>query len=153
MKIKVTIEIISLLLVFLFVYAATNKLMDINTFRAQLGQSPLLTAFAHWVVWFIPAIEFLISILLLTKRFRLIGLYVSFTLMVSFTAYIIAILGFSEFVPCSCGGILEKLGWTEHLIFNCVFVILSAIGICLQTHFSADEFERINSGMATSSKL
>lgn len=49
-----------------------------------------------------------------------------------FTAYIVIILHFSYFVPCSCGGILEKLGWTEHLIFNVVFVLLAIVAILLQ---------------------
>lgn len=44
-----------------------------------------------------------------------------------FTAYIIVILNYSSFVPCSCGGILEEMGWKEHLIFNIAFTILAAI--------------------------
>jgi hypothetical protein len=52
--------------------------------------------------------------------------------MVMFTAYIVAILNFSNYVPCSCGGVLEKLGWREHLIFNSAFVVLGLIGIVLQ---------------------
>src|SRR5690606_10893575 len=49
--------------------------------------------------------------------------------MVAFTVYIYLILNYSDFVPCSCGGILEKLGWTEHLIFNAAAVLLSIVGI------------------------
>src|SRR5690606_7657944 len=50
---------------------------------------------------------------------------------VMFTAYIVIILNFTEFIPCSCGGVLEDLGWTEHLIFNIVFILLAAVGILL----------------------
>jgi hypothetical protein len=46
-----------------------------------------------------------------------------------FTTYIIIITRFSPYVPCSCGGVLQKLGWTEHLVFNIVFVVLAATGI------------------------
>lgn len=49
--------------------------------------------------------------------------------MVMFTTYIVIILHFTAFTPCSCGGALEKMGWTEHLIFNIVFVGLALIGI------------------------
>jgi hypothetical protein len=125
------IEIVSLLLIILFTYAATNKLMDIDTFRIQLSQSPLLTPLASFISWFIPSLELAIAALLLTQRFRLVGLYAGYGLMVAFTAYIVAILGFSDFVPCSCGGILEKLGWTEHLVFNLVFVALPVSAIVL----------------------
>lgn len=134
------IKIISYLLIFLFVYAATNKLIDIETFKVQLGQSPLLTPFAEWVSWLVPGFELLISVLLLTERFRLIGLYAGYSLMVAFTAYVVAILGFSDFVPCSCGGILEKLGWKEHLVFNIGFVILAGSAVILDSRTNTNAY-------------
>ncbi len=128
------VETISLLFVLLFVYAAVSKLLDFENFRVQLGQSPLLTAFAHWVAWAVPGLEIGIAIMLCTPRLRLWGLYAAFSLMVMFTAYIIAILQFSEKIPCSCGGVLESMGWTEHLIFNVVFILLGFTGVALYTH-------------------
>jgi uncharacterized membrane protein YphA (DoxX/SURF4 family) len=122
------VEIICVLFVFLFVYAAVNKLLDVQKFTAQIGQSPLLTSFG-WIAWFIPLIEIIISIALCFRLTRVIALYASFSLMTIFSAYIVSILNFSYYVPCSCGGILEMLGWKEHLIFNLVFVLLAAFGI------------------------
>ncbi|MDR6919500.1 hypothetical protein J2Y40_000330 [Chryseobacterium sp. 2987] len=52
--------------------------------------------------------------------------------MSAFTIYIYIILNYSDFVPCSCGGILEKLGWWEHLLFNIVIVILVFSAIVYQ---------------------
>jgi hypothetical protein len=46
-----------------------------------------------------------------------------------FTTYIVIILNFSENIPCSCGGILENMTWGQHLVFNCIFIIIGAIGI------------------------
>jgi len=126
-----TIEIISAAFVILFVYAALTKLLDYDKSRLQLGQSPVLTQFAGIVVWLVPVVELLIALLLSTIRFRLLGLYASFTLMVMFTAYIVVITRFSDYVPCSCGGVLEKLTWNQHLVFNIVFVVLGAISILL----------------------
>ena len=125
------IEIVNALLVVLFIYAAVTKLIDYNKFRLQIGQSPVLTAFAGTIVWLVPAIEVVIAMLLMTKRFRLAGLYTSFSLMVMFTAYIVVITRFSEYVPCSCGGVLEKLNWNEHLVFNICVVALIAIAILI----------------------
>ncbi|MGC1244316.1 MAG: MauE/DoxX family redox-associated membrane protein [Chryseosolibacter sp.] len=51
--------------------------------------------------------------------------------MFAFTGYIAFILTFSPYVPCSCGGILSSMGWTEHLIFNVVFTALAVAGIFL----------------------
>ena len=127
----ITIEIICLLYIVLFVYAAASKLLDFENFQVQLGQSPLLSAFAGWVSWGVPIIELMISLLLIFRRYRLVGLYAAFGIMVMFTSYIVIILNFSSFVPCSCGGILEKLGWTEHLFFNVIFIALAFIGILL----------------------
>jgi uncharacterized membrane protein YphA (DoxX/SURF4 family) len=128
---KIAVEIIAFLFIFLFVYAAASKLLDIEKFRVQLGQSPLLTVFAGWVAWVIPTLEILIAVLLLLPTYRFIAFFAALTLMVMFTSYIVVILNFGSYIPCSCGGILEKLGWTQHLIFNCVFILLALAGILI----------------------
>lgn len=125
------IEIICLLYILLFVYAAVSKLLDFENFQVQLGQSPLLSAFAGWVSWGVPIVELIIALFLLVPRFRLVGLFAAFSLMVMFTTYIIIILNYSSSIPCSCGGILENLDWTEHLVFNILFVLLAFTGIML----------------------
>lgn len=133
MKKRIVVEVICFLFIVLFVYAAINKLADVQKFQVQLGQSPLLSPFASWIAWVVPIVEIGVCILLSFSRWRLYGLYAAFGLMAMFSAYIIAITQFSDYVPCSCGGILEKLGWTEHLIFNIVFVLLGILGIVLYT--------------------
>lgn len=127
------IYIIALLHILLFTYAAASKILDFQNFKIQLGQSPLLSAFAGLVSIAVPVVEFILVLLLMFSKSRLVGLYGSFLLMTMFSAYIIIILNFSSFTPCSCGGILEKMTWTEHLIFNIVFVLLSAIAIILNS--------------------
>ena len=133
MKRNTIIEIIAFLYIFLFMYAAVSKLVDYEKFRVQLGQSPLLTAFAGWVAWIVPAIEIIISVMLAVPRFRMTGFYASFSLMVMFTAYIIAILQFSDYIPCSCGGILQNMSWNQHMLFNIGFILLALVGIVLDT--------------------
>lgn len=135
---KIAVEIISFLFIVLFVYAALTKLADYKKFVVQVGQSPLLTDIASFVAWFIPAIEITIAVLLSFSRTRTAGMYGSFSLMVMFTAYIIAILNFSEHIPCSCGGVLETLGWTEHLVFNVVCIGLALTGIIFTTRKEVD---------------
>lgn len=128
---KIILEIICLLYLLLFVYAALSKLLDFENFKIQLGQSPLLSAFAEAVAFGVPLLELLIAVSLLLPKYRLIGLFSSFSLMIMFTAYIYIILNFSQFIPCSCGGILEKMTWGQHLVFNILFVLLAGIGIVL----------------------
>ena len=131
MKRQVIVEIISFLFIILFVYAALNKLLDVEKFRVQIGQSPLLTSIAPLVAWFIPIVEIAVALMLAFPKSRLLGLYASFSLMLMFTIYIVAILNFSDHIPCSCGGVLEKMGWREHLIFNIGFVLLGLLGILM----------------------
>ncbi|NDV43097.1 MauE/DoxX family redox-associated membrane protein [Flagellimonas sediminis] len=125
------VETISLLFIVLFIYAATSKLWDFGQFKVQLGQSPILTAYADWLAWLVPLTEYVLAILLLWKPQRLSALYAAFGLMVMFTTYIILVLNFSDYIPCSCGGVLEDLGWTEHIVFNLIFIALAFIGIIL----------------------
>lgn len=131
MKQKIAIEIISFLFIILFVYAAVNTLMNLDKFLVQIGQSPLLAGIAGLVKWFIPICEILISAALAIAKFRAIGLAAAFGLMVMFTAYIISILRLVEQIPCACGGMLQRLGWAEHLIFNVFFILLAVAGIVL----------------------
>jgi uncharacterized membrane protein YphA (DoxX/SURF4 family) len=138
MKRKIAIEIISFLFIFLFSYAGFSKLLDYQKFSVQIGQSPLLTGFAGFIPWLVIGSEIGVSLMLMIPRLRLIAFFISFSLMVMFTSYIIAILNFSSYVPCSCGGVLEKLGWSEHLIFNGVFVLLGFAGILLHTQEEKD---------------
>ena len=122
MKRTMLVEVICSLFILLFVYAAMSKVLDYQKFRVQLGQSPLLTAFAGLVAWVIPAIEIIIACMLAIPRTRLAGLFAAFSLMTMFTAYIIAITRFSDYVPCSCGGVLQNMSWNQHLVFNILFV-------------------------------
>lgn len=131
MNSKRVVEIISYLLILLFVYAAVSKLLSFERFILQIGQSPILFPYATVLALVVPSIELLVSILLATDRFRLLGLYASFTVMLVFTFYIAAILQFSQHIPCSCGGVLEFLGWKAHLVFNAAFVLLSVTAILL----------------------
>jgi len=123
------VDVICALLILLFMYAALSKLIDYEKFRVQLSQSPMLTLYASWVAIVVPAVEILLSLLLSINRLRLIALYGSFALMVMFSAYIIAITQFSEVVPCSCGGILQNMTWSQHLFFNIIFVLLTFTAI------------------------
>ncbi|PWJ96016.1 methylamine utilization protein MauE [Flavobacterium araucananum] len=125
------LDIICLVFALLFMYAAASKLFDFENFKIQLGQSPLLSAFANWISITVPVLELIIAVVLFIRNYRLIGLCAAYMLMIMFTVYIYIILNFSAFVPCSCGGILEKMTWREHLIFNICFVLLAIIGIIL----------------------
>lgn len=128
---RISVETVCLLYVLLFVYAAVGKLLDYENFRVQLGQSPLISSFAGWLSWTLPLSELLTALLLLIHETRIYGLYLSYFLRVLFTTYIFIILNYSASIPCSCGGVLEQMGWQEHLWFNVFFIVLAVVGIIL----------------------
>jgi uncharacterized membrane protein YphA (DoxX/SURF4 family) len=129
---KTLIDIFSALLIFLFIYTSISKLLEYDTFQRQLGQSPFITLYAPVVAWALPVGEIIIAGMLLYGRTRLAGFYLSFFLLSLFTFYLSAMLTFSYFIPCSCGGVLQHLSWNAHIVFNIVFVLLSATGVLLQ---------------------
>ncbi|KKO89439.1 TerC family integral membrane protein [Sphingobacterium sp. Ag1] len=126
---KYFVTTVCLLVAFLFVYAAMSKILDFENFRVQLAQSPLLSAYAQFISFAVVIVELTLAFYLCLAHFQKLALYCSLGLMSAFTIYIFLILNYSDFVPCSCGGILEKLGWREHLIFNIGVVLLISAAI------------------------
>lgn len=130
-KSNVALMIIYTLIIALFVYASTAKLFDYYNFQFGLSESPFIAPFANMLTWAVPASELLIAGMLVIPALRLAGLCATFLLMSLFTVYISAMLLSGSDIPCSCGGILEDMSWSAHIIFNSVFVVLAACGIYL----------------------
>jgi len=144
MKRKIIVDVITVLLIILWCYAAVSKFADYQTFKLQLGKSPLLTRFASTIAIGVPIVELLIAIALTITRYRTLGLYSSLFLLTLFIAYIVAILNFSYYIPCSCGGLLSALSWKEHIVFNASFSGATIFAIILnsrhQDSISANRF-------------
>lgn len=132
MKRPLIIELISFLITLLFVYTAFSKLLDFPRFKLQMKGQTLPSGVAIGLVWTLPAVEIIVSGLLLFKSTRYFGFILSFILMTLFTGYVgLVISGYYHRVPCSCGGVLKAMGWTVHFFFNIFFLLLSFLGICL----------------------
>lgn len=140
---KIITTIVSLLLVTLFTYAAVSKLIDYEKFRFQLGRSPFISEYTSLISWAIPSVELIIASLLIVDKSRIIGLYLSFALMLLFTGYIYAMLHFSYFIPCSCGGVLASMSWNQHLVFNAVFTLLPLLAIVADRYKAPDRIENL----------
>lgn len=125
---EITQKIFGYLLIILFVYASLNKISDMGKFQYELGKSPLIPfGYNKIISYLIICIEIIIAALLSYKKTRKIGFLFSFSLMLFFTLYIYYLLNFSYYIPCSCGGILDKLSWEWHIIFNATFTIIAFI--------------------------
>ncbi len=127
----IIVEIISILLILLFGYAAVSKLLNYKLFVSQINESPVFPSMSHVFAWLIPLVELATCAFLIVPKWKLKGLYASTFLMFGFTLYITYILTLSDKIPCSCGGILSQLNWNRHLIFNIIFIAISLLGILL----------------------
>ena len=133
MKRKIIIEIISSLLILLFLYASVSKWLAFKTFIGEMNNQPFPNWITPFLVWSIPFIEVLIAVGLIFEKTRVAALYVSLFLMLAFTVYTVAILLHAfKYIPCSCGGVIRKLTWPQHLFFNLFFVGISLVGIMLK---------------------
>jgi putative oxidoreductase len=122
------------LLMLLFVYAALSKLISFSEFRLQLGRQPLPAGVAGILLYLLPATELLTAALLLFPKTLFTGLQLSLCLLLLFTGYIaLALLHYWDHIPCSCGGILNRLNWQQHFVFNlgCIGINLAGIRLYL----------------------
>ncbi|MGN6268192.1 MAG: MauE/DoxX family redox-associated membrane protein [Ginsengibacter sp.] len=122
-------DIICGMLIFLFVYAAISKLIDRQHFQAVLAQMLMIRNVASFISVALPVTELLVCGFLFMPATRLFGLCASFVLLILLTVYIGYIILFDPHLPCNCGGVLEQMSWTQHLVFNLAFILLSATGI------------------------
>jgi len=122
----------------LFLYASISKFLDFQRFTGEMNNQPLPKSWTPFLVWTVPSLEIAISVALIFERTRMVGFITSLALMTLFTVYAAAILlHFFAYVPCSCGGVIRKLTWPQHLVFNLFFVGLSVMGIILQRRSSS----------------
>ncbi|WP_188832107.1 MauE/DoxX family redox-associated membrane protein [Mucilaginibacter rubeus] len=125
-KEKIGREIINILLIFLWVYAAFSKALNHHAFVWQIRNQELWPVLKELVIRLLIPAELTTAFFLLFPRTRRIGLMISAFLLIIFTIYIaLVILHFFPRVPCSCGGILEKMGWKVHFFFNVGCLILN----------------------------
>lgn len=132
-KRQVTLECVAALLILLFLYASVSKFLDFKTFVGQMNNQPFPNSWTPFLVWGIPLLEIAISAALIFEYTRLLGFYTALVLLSLFTVYtILILLHFFPYIPCSCGGVIQKLNWRQHLVFNLLFIAISVVGIILQ---------------------
>ena len=129
MKKLPVLQIASSLLILLFAYTAFSKLFDYRAFTQTLSESPLIHNGADTIAWLLPAIELVVVLLLFFEGTRRVGLYASLLLLVLFTLYLLYMVLFVADLPCSCGGVLSKMSWKQHVFFNLFFIVVNLIGI------------------------
>jgi hypothetical protein len=117
------------ILIFIFIYSSLQKIIDFENFTSIISKSPLIpTGISKQIGFIVIVIEILIVFLFFIKRFRLAAFLLSFFLLILFEGYIILMVLYSPYLPCSCGGFIEQLSWTQHIFFNLALMVLSIAG-------------------------
>lgn len=128
MKRRLTIflfaEVITGLLVFLWLYTGLTKLYDVSRFAAAMRHNSILAPYADILKWLVPITEIIIVIFLCIPQTRKKGILVSAILLALFAGYISYMLLQDSDLPCTCGGILETMSWKQHLVFNISVTVL-----------------------------
>ncbi|WP_460585485.1 MauE/DoxX family redox-associated membrane protein [Hymenobacter arcticus] len=116
-------------LLFIFLYTALDKIRSYDTFIADMQKSVLIPAqLVPLTAGTVIASELLIAGLLLHKKTRKMAFLLAALLMLLFTGYILLMLNFSPYLPCSCGGFIQALSWPQHLAFNSLLLVSCVIG-------------------------
>jgi len=118
--------------ILIFFYTGISKFTDYSEFTSEIHNSPLLKTIPSWIIWIIPVIELIVTIMLIKRQWRLRGLYLCSLLMILFTLYVVILNGFAYYVPCSCGGFLNFLPQNIHIPLNIILVVWSLLGIYLE---------------------
>lgn len=124
------VQIASALIAILWFYAAISKIIDFDHFQKAMHKQTLWPIARSLLTYGLPPVEIALGVLLIIDRTILYGLYFSACLLLLFVSYIILVLTkvFGR-VPCSCGGLIEHMGWQFHLYFNITFLTLTIITI------------------------
>ena len=126
---KIT-EYIAAAFTLLWVYTAVSKLVAFGDFKAALANQVFSHDMANVLAFAIPGVELLVALSLCFTRTRLIGLALSTFLMTVFTGYTALVLGgFYDKIPCTCGGVLNSMGWQTHLYFNIGWWVLGILSL------------------------
>jgi hypothetical protein len=145
MKKSNILEVICFLIILLFVYTGVSKFIHHENFKIVIGRIPILNPFTNVLSLGLPLSELVAAVLLMFPATRRWGLYLSAVLMSAFTMFIVYVIFISSHVPCVCGGIISRMTWKQHLVFNSFFTFaaFAAIRLHKQNTSNINEVEGV----------
>jgi len=130
---KILLELFIAILVILFVYTASVKLMKFEENVLAMKAQPLVPWLQSFLIFGVPGSEIIAVIFMAIPKFRKLGLCLTAALLFFFTGYVVLVnLNYYGRIPCSCGGVIITLTWQQHLLFNTFFIIISIGAIWLE---------------------
>jgi len=130
MKKELIYELITGLLVLLFLYTGLSKILDFQNFEVSMRFQHMPAWLTLPMIYLLPGSEILTAGLLVSDKTRVLGLYLFLGMMIGFSLYVgAALLHWFPKAPCPCGGVIKSLGWSPHLLLNILFVALAGFAL------------------------
>lgn len=130
---EVYLMILYTVFILFWLYSAGFKLYNFETFKQEMHSQVFSNGISNLLSYVIPAFEMMIAALLVYSVTRLLGMTLSFLLMLIFTTYVgLALLDAYRYMPCNCIGLLGKnASWGTNFILNLFIAIVAAVGLIL----------------------
>jgi len=122
------------ILIVLWIYTGLEKLIGFEKSRKAFHNQVFPQEIAEYLTYVVPITELLLGMLLIFNLTRWWGFMGSLLLLSVFSTYIGLIwIGVFPRVPCNCAGILEQIGWAEHLVLNLALIVISGWGLAFSS--------------------
>ncbi|UCS95045.1 hypothetical protein KZP23_08555 [Echinicola marina] len=119
-----------ILFILLWAYTGMEKLVGYNGFLQAMQNQTIPLAWARKLAYIILIVELVLTLMLMVRNTRKLGLLLSTLLITVFTTYIgLVWIGAFPRVPCSCAGFIESMSWEGHFLFNVGFIVLGVFGV------------------------
>jgi uncharacterized membrane protein YphA (DoxX/SURF4 family) len=116
--------------ILLFAYTASSKILKFDSFVYVLSRMDVIGKYNTIIAYGVPPVELILCAFLLFPFSKRIALFGCLVLMIIFTLYLIyMVLSNHGNLPCSCGGVISKMSWRQHIWFNLFFIILAIFGL------------------------
>lgn len=137
---RIIVQAICYVLAAVLLYSAYAKFIDLETFKISLYISDHIPKeFVSYLYVTVPTVELIVALLLIFYHKRRKEILLSaFALFSIFTLYY-AISKKEGGNQCACGGFLNELSFSQHLIFNIVLIMLSLVGLILHDKIKLNE--------------
>lgn len=125
---------VPMVLIFIWTFSGLEKFIRFESSRKAFLNQPMPERLEEILSFLVPGIELLLALLLLESVSRWWGYLGSILLLAVFTTYVGLIwVGAFPRVPCNCAGIIESLGWAEHLMLNIGLIGVAVWGMRVES--------------------
>ena len=143
-----------LILLAMWIPVSLDKILHFELFKNAMIQQPFSDLMGVFLAYILPFLEVCTALCFLFNKYRIVGFYLSCLLMLIFTTYVaVAVLGRPENLPCGCGLVFQHLSWEVHLVLNCIFLLISLIGLQLEKRISKKNPRDLHSAKNISNEI